>query len=392
MDKAQSLINEGKITEANAVMDEVKELDNSFEAEAVATANLKALERTPEGVNNFGAGAAMDNTVSVADRYDTVEYRTAFMNLVAHDVPMVNEAGVTTTTDGAAVIPTTLVKEIVREMKACGNLYAKARKLNVQGGVEFPILTLKPTANWIGETTEEGKESSKANKVKADKKVSFSYHGIECKISQSLLANVVSLSEFEALFVPLAVEAITIKIEVAMISGDGDGKPLGITKDTRIPAANVITLSEDEISSWSAWKKKVFAKMKKAYRNGDFIMAQGTFDGYIDGMVDSTGQPIGRVNYGIEGGESYRFGGKSVETVEEDVLAAYDSASEGDVIAVFGALSNYGINSNLQMTTTRWIDNDSNEVKTKVMMILDGKIIDPSGFLIIKKGAASAQG
>lgn len=32
--------------------------------------------------------------------------------------------------------------------------------------------------------------------------------------------------------------------------------------------------------------KKVFGKMKKSYRNGTFYMAQSTFDGYIDGMVD----------------------------------------------------------------------------------------------------------
>ena len=32
---------------------------------------------------------------------------------------------------------------------------------------------------------------------------------------------------------------------------------------------------------------------------------KGLFDGYIDGMVDKQGQPIGRVNYGIDGGETY---------------------------------------------------------------------------------------
>jgi hypothetical protein len=39
----------------------------------------------------------------------------------------------------------------------------------------------------------------------------------------------------------------------------------------------------------------------------------------------------------------------------------------------------------MQMTTTRWVDNDTNEIKNKVLMILDGKLIDPNGVLIIKK-------
>ena len=52
-----------------------------------------------------------------------------------------------------------------------------------------------------------------------------------------------------------------------------------------------------------------------------FIMNQSTFDVGIDGMEDKNGQPIGRTNYGINGEESYRFMGKTVETVEEAASA-----------------------------------------------------------------------
>jgi HK97 family phage major capsid protein len=105
-------------------------------------------------------------------------------------------------------------------------------------------------------------------------------------------------------------------------------------------------------------------------------------------MVDKQGQPIGRVNYGIDGGETYRFGGKNVETVEDDIIAAYDDASTGDVIAVFVNLSDYAINSNLDMQTVKWIDHDTNEIKNKCILICDGKLLDPNGVLVIKKGAA----
>ena len=192
---------------------------------------------------------------------------------------------------------------------------------------------------------------------------------------------------FQSLFVELATEAIVKGIEVAIIKGTGSGQPTGITVDSRVPSANVITLSATDFTTWEGWKKKVFAKMKKAYRNGVFLMAQGTFDGYIDGMVDKNGQPIARVNYGIEGGEVYRFGGKTVETVEDDIIADYETAGSGDVVAVFVDLSKYGVNSNLQMTVDKWTDRDTNQVKNKAMMIVDGKLIDPNGVLIIKKGA-----
>ncbi|MCI1113975.1 phage major capsid protein, partial [Stenotrophomonas maltophilia] len=87
---------------------------------------------------------------------------------------------------------------------------------------------------------------------------------------------------------------------------------------------------------WSEWKKKVFAKMPLAYKAGAvFLMASGTFEGYVDGMVDANGQPIGRVNYGIATGPQERFGGKDVILVEDDVIANYDDAATGDVVAVF---------------------------------------------------------
>jgi HK97 family phage major capsid protein len=125
--------------------------------------------------------------------------------------------------------------------------------------------------------------------------------------------------------------------------------------------------------------------MPKAYRNGEFVMAQGTFDGYIDGMEDKNGQPIGRVNYGIENGETYRFGGKNVMTVEDDIIAPYDTASAGDVVAVFVDWSKYAMNSNLEFKTVKWEDHDTNEIKNKVILVCDGKLLDPHGVLIIKK-------
>lgn len=333
--------------------------------------------------NTYGVRNGEPAKAEPTDKYDTTEYRNAFMEYACRGVAMPAEYRATTTTgDVGAVIPTTTVNEIIRKLASYGNLYAKVTKLNVQGGVNIPVLSLKPTAHWVGETA-----TSEAQKVGANDKITFSYFGLECKIAQTLLASVVTFDAFQQLFVPLAVEAIAQALDIAIISGAGSASPLGIVNDTRVPTENVITLTTADMTSWGAWKKKVFAKMKKAYRKGEFIMAQGTFDGYIDGMEDKNGQPIGRVNYGIDGGETYRFGGKMVETVEDDVITPYETANEGDVIAVFVNLADYVVNSNMQLTTVKWTDHETNEVKTKVMLIVDGKLADANGVLIIKKGA-----
>ncbi len=390
MQEAKNLMNEGKIEEFKAKKEEVEALDKKWEETAEARANLEALENAGPKVGMQiidVAGNAQTGQEKKEDIFDTAEYRDSFMEYICRGTKIPekyrNEAQKTTAADGSTVIPTTIVREIIKELKSYGNIYAKVRKLNVQGGVEFPILTLKPTATWIGEGASESK------KIKADEKVSFSYYGLECKIAQSLLASIVTFEEFQSEFVSLATEAIIIALENAVINGTGTGQPLGILKDSRIKSANVIQMTEEELGNWKAWKKKVFAKMKKAYRNGEFFMAQSSFDGYIDAMTDANGQPIGRVNYGIDGGETYRFGGKTVETVEEDILPDFGAAEVGDVVAVFTKLSDYAINSNMQMTSVKWIDHDTNEVKNKVIVIADGKLLDPNGTLIIKKKAST---
>lgn len=370
----------------NAEEDDTSEEDTQTNSE---TEDGEQRSNVPSGVQTRGFNPMGLNTQTSknTDIYDTVEYRTAFMNYVCHSVPIPEKYKranqVTTTIDAGAVIPTTEMNEIIRGMSAYGNIWAKVRKLNIQGGVEFPILTLCPTATWIGETN-----PSEDQKIQANQTVSFKYFGVECKIAQTLLCNVTTLEAFQQLFVPLGTEALVKAVEIATFKGNGTSQPLGILNDTRVPTTNVIELTEDEISSWEVWHKKVFAKMKKSYRTGEFVMAQGTFDGYIDGMVDSTGQPIGRVNYGIDGNEIYRFSGKTVETVEDDILPSWENAQSGDVVAVFIKWDNYAINSNLQLTVNKWQDYDTNEIKNQVILICDGKILDANGVLIIKKKVA----
>lgn len=318
------------------------------------------------------------------DRFDTPEYRKAFMEYVCRGVPIPNEMradATTTTSDASAVIPTTYMNEIIKKLDAYGEIYAMARKTNIQGGVRVPLLTLKPEARWIGEA------ASETQKIQANEYIQFDYKGLEVKIAQTLLASVATLPVFQAQFVPLAAEAMVKALEIAMFNGNGTTQMLGVLNDARVPEANVITLAAADFTTFSGWKKKVFAKMKKAYRTGDFIMAQGTFDGYIDGMVDTNGQPIGRVNYGIEGEEKYRFAGKTVRTVEDDVIKAYDDAATGDVVAVFMKAGDYCVNSNMQMRAVKWEDHDDNTLKNKCTMIADGKMLDVNGVLIIKKGA-----
>ncbi|MBM7624776.1 phage major capsid protein [Sporohalobacter salinus] len=397
LNKAEKLLENGDIEGYEAKEQEIKNLDEKFKKASKAKANMEALKNKTATKNNFiGDTQPSPNNKEkdkVENPFNTLEYRKEFMNFcqtgemsneyqnLASD--FINADVATTTSDAGAVIPTTIMEEIIDEMEEYGQIFNRVRKTNIKGGVEVPILTLKPSASWIGEDTTSDKQ-----KAKSDDKVSFTYYGLECKVAISLLADITTLDMFEDKIVDLIGEAMIKAMEKAIISGSGSGQPLGITNDDRVPSKNTITLSSTDFVEWKGWKKKVFAKIPLAYRaGGSFIMAAGTFEGYIDGMTDANGQPIGRTNYGITRGPQERFGGREVILVEDDIVAPYESASEGDIVAVFCKLSDYCINSNMQMTMYRWTDHDNNENVNKALLIADGKILDPNGVIIVKKGA-----
>lgn len=343
------------------------------------------------GLNPMGTYGMLGANVQqrkddVEDKYSTLEYRKAFMKFcTTGEVSQELRANATTTTgDISAVVPSTILNEVIKKVTSYGQIFSRVRMLNIKGGVTVPILSLKPTATWIGE-----ENSSERQKVKANENIAFSYYGLECKVSTSLLSDTVSLPGFENTITDLIVEAMTKALDLAILKGTGTSQPMGIINDKRVPEKQIVTIKPEEIKEWSAWKRKIFAKMPLSYKGGAvFFMASGTFEGYIDGMTDTTGQPIGRVNYGIVNGPQEIFGGKSVIQVEDDILSPYDDAADGEVIAVYCNLKNYGFNSNMQMLMYRYFDNDKNEWVDKGILIADGKLIDPYGVVIIKKGAA----
>ena len=374
----------------------------AFEAELQSLSEQKSkIRATVEERNALLEKLAQDESIeskstmqtksTETDIFDSLNYRNAFMEYVCRGTQIPEEyraptppalgPTITTTSDASAVIPTTIMREIIKKAESYGSLYRDVRRLNIQGGVSIPISTLRPVATWIDENT-----VSPTQRLEVKDSVLFHYYGLECRISQTLLASVVTLEEFQRLFVPLAVEAMIKAIEIGIIRGSGNNSMLGVINDPRIKDDQKITMTKKEISSWDGWMSKVFAKMKKSYRNGIFIMAQGTFDANINGMVDTTGQPIGRVNFGIDGGETYRFGGRRVETVEDELLPNFQDAKKGEEVAIFMRLNDYVINTNMQMYIHKWRDHDLNRLHNKCIMILDGKGADLNGTLIIKKG------
>lgn len=332
--------------------------------------------------------------------YGSMEYRTAFMAYVQRGTPIPadvveragGDKGPSVTADIGAIIPETIMNEFIKEVsKVYGQIYAKVRKLNVKGGVKFPISKLKAKFKWITETTVS--ERQKSGDIKGF--VVFEYNIGEIRVSETLLAQVVSLPLFESEITRIMVEAYVEMMDKVIISGTGEGQPLGITVDPRVTGntSNIIEMTDAEFSDWEMWRKKLFAKVPLSKRGqGEFLFPASTVESYLLTMKDNNNRPLFREATDLSvGNTAGSFFGRTVDLVEPDIIADFDTAAAGDIIGIFWVPSDYAINTNLQFGMKRWFDEETNEWVNKGLTIVDGKILDVSGCYLIKKAAASTR-
>jgi len=321
---------------------------------------------------------------------DSMQYRQAFATFVRTGEWTYRGAdeGMLTTGDIGKVIPNTIMQEFIKNLKVYGNLYNKVRKLNVQGGVEFPIEELVPVVRWISETVSSPTQSAPETKTS----ISFGYYICEAKIAQSLLSSVTSLPILESEIARLLAEAFIKEFDNIIINGDGKGKPTGILNDARVKESNKITFSEADLENWVNWRKKLFAKIPLAYRGqGILVMTANTWETYIMTLRDSANRPLYTETYNPDTGNTEcRFAGREVVLVEPDIIKDFDIANEGEAFAVYFKPTDYAINSNLQVGFKRYYDEDNNKWINKGLCIVDGKLLDTNGVYILKKAAAQS--
>lgn len=382
--------------ELDAIAEEERQAQAEMEQRATPPANATLVNGNIAG--SFTQRTATNQTGENSDPYATMEYRQAFMRYAQTgaqtagilEVDMTTRDGMpTNTTALGATIPTTVLNEFINEIrKVYGNLYAKVRKLNIQGAVKVPIAELQATFKWITEDT----VSPRQDGGTINEFVMFEYNMAEIRVAQTLLSSIVTIDLFEREIVRIMMIAYMQAMDTAIVKGTGNGQMLGILNDPRVLATgNVIEMTAAEFSDWTAWRKKFFAKLPLGYRAGEFIFPLATVDAYLETMADANNNPIFRQATGLEvnDGDSRnpngRFFGREVSLVEPDIITDFDSANTGDVIGIYWQPEEYAINTNMAFGMRRWFDEDRNEWVNKMLTIVDGKVLNPRGFWIIKK-------
>ena len=382
-----------QLADINADLQDIADELEAIAQEERSAQPVEVGDRIPAGAQEInGEIRGSFNGAQGSDDVDplsSMEYRRAFRNYVVSGTPIPAElrAGdAISTADTGAAIPMTVMNEVINTVrKRYGNLYSKVRKISVQGGVKYPVGALQANFKWITESTVSPRQ--KLDKLGA---VTFGYNTAEIRISQTFLSRIVTLSAFEAEISRVIAIAYLQAMDYGIVNGSGDGSMLGILNDPRV--TKTVTMTASDMGNWTKWRKNFFAQLPLGYRSGEFIFPVSTVDSYLETMADSNNNPIFRQATGLEVNDgdamnpNGRFFGRAISLVEEDIIPDFDTASAGDVIGLYWQPEEYAINENFGFTMRRYFDEETNEWVDKALVVVDGKVLNPTGYVKLIKG------
>lgn len=358
------------MSELDELQKKLDELDSQGEG-AGGNGNMGEASRGFNPLHTYGAGRSETRD---SDSTDSLEYRTAFMNLILRRQPIPAELRVdanTLTTDVSSVIPTQLVGRIIERMDECGMILPLVSRSSFAGGIVIPNSATKPVATWVSE----GAGSDRQKKTTGS--ITFSHFKLRCEISMSLEVGVMALSAFESKFVENVANAMTIAIEKAIINGNGTSQPKGILKET--PAATVTLKAKLDYADLIAVEQAIPSEFESTAK---WCLTKANFLKLL-GMTDTTGQPIARVNYGISGKPERSLLGRDV------VIVPYATEIGSGNFGFLFNFSDYLLNTIYDLGISTKDDWETEDKLAKAVMSVDGKVTDAGSLILVKQAQAS---
>ena len=372
--EAEKLIEEGSLDEADEKMQAITALDEQFENESKAAANLRAMSQVPAPLRGVGVGEVFGTVKEEEeDIYNSIEYRKAFMNLMVNGTPIPekfrNEAGPSKTTDVSAAISPVVVKRIVEKMQVIGNILPLVTHTAFPAGAVVPASSVKAVASWVAEGSTSEKQKLPLTQI------DIKGYKLRCAVSMTL-------DVFETYFVNSVSKAMVWAQEEAFFNGTGTGQPKGVLKETVVDSQNVdIAAAADPTYQILTEAEGL---LPAAYEtNAVWNMTKKTFMKFM-GMVDQDGQPIARINYGLGGAPERYLLGRRVE-INEHMISLGATLTSDTVVAFLFDWADYMYNTNYAMRVKQYEDDDTEDQIAKAVMIADGKAIDLHSLVTVTK-------
>lgn len=406
LNEAKQLINSGKVDEGNEKMEEIKALDESFEAEAKAKAALEAMEKEPQGMNlqNMtdsgaesrlasngavgapagipmnGAQGAKDETDYASESYKNAWAKTMMgKSLSAQErnaYQMVNEAFTHTTGNTGTVIPKTVTAGIWQEIGEIYPYWNDISKTYVNGILTTIVADTSTDAAWYDEDTktDDGKETFKTMTLNG------------CELSRAITVSWKLKEMAMDEFLPYIQKRMAEKMGAALGYGATHGKgqpgagetfkaePLGIVtalgKEANTPQIAEYTkgaLGYTDIITARSKVKSGYAGGLAVYANSNTIWTE------IANVKDQNGRPI--LIADVANGGAFKILGMPVK---ED-----DSMLDGEIL-MSNASRGYTANVNKEISVTL-----EEHVKDRVTdycayAIVDGTMVTSKAHALLK--------
>lgn len=369
MDKLNAEAEEIRKAEAQQV-EKRKEIAEKINNNEIETTQIQEEVRKQNLVENKGD--------KMNTQFDSVEYRNAFMEFAKTGQMSEEFRAVAMTSSNSAVIPVTVLNQIVEKLESYGNILPLVTKMNYPAGVAIPTSELASPAVWTTENDMSTNGIAVEGKVTGS--VTFAAYPLVKAIGLSFLARVQTLSAFEAAIANNVSAAMAKAMESAIVNGTGSGQPKGILKETAAKTVELSkTLTYEDIL-------KIKKAIPSAYRTGAvLVMNEATFYSFL-AIVDKQGQPVARMNQGLNGEPNFEiFGTKVVVT---DWMKDYDSATKGETVAFIVQLDKYVMNTAYDIDLVTYIDNATRNKVYQSVAAVDGKLVDKNGLVFITKANA----
>jgi len=419
--KASTDVNEVRalgeqLDDINAEIDEINdelaaiksERDEKPEGETTEARTQIPANATRVNGSIDGVTVGSFNSVQVGENRDgenvleSKEYREAFRNLWTRGTPIPAElmsrarAYVATlpeeqragtpinTSNTAAVIPLTIMKEVINKIRTpFGNIYDNVRRVSVAGAVEYPIGEFEADFNWVTEGT-----VSPEQDIGAVGTVSFGYFEAELRIAQTFLSALLSIDAFEAEISNVIARAYRKFMDNAIVNGDGKGKITGLEAGT----TKSITMTAAQLNDWRQWDKRFFAELVPGYEDGKFIFSRSTVIKYLKTMADANNRPLFYEATGLTVGDGDRvndrgfFFGREILMTVPAIVKDFDTISAGETFGYFFQPDNFVINENFGFTVDRYYNYERRKWITVATVVVDGKPLNNTGFIKLVKG------
>ena len=281
------------------------ELDGLKEAKANLEQRSAGNTGTPAGFNpvtgmNFNQ---QGQQVPKGDIFASAEYRSAFFKsllgqkLTDVEAKTFNKAmeivelerradAFNTTTDSAAVLPTTTLNEVIKKARTMGGLIAHCRNFNIPTNISVPIGTPSSKAQWHVE----GQAVESENVTTAS--VTFAGYEIIKIFSMSAAVRKMSISAFEAYIIDELTNCVMETIADALVNGTGSDQGTGILPGITWDASNSFTFAVNGTPGYKDFTK-MLAMLKRGYGAGaKFAMSNATLYNRVYSLVDGNGRPI----------------------------------------------------------------------------------------------------